>query len=217
MPLGALLLRLPLLLLAATWRIRFVGSEGTPEALARAGQPAIYAFWHQSLYACGYHLYRLRRRHGLRLALLVSLSRDGELVARLSRASGFETVRGSTSRAGLSGLLKLRRAMVRGGASVLAAPDGPRGPARRCQSGIVVLAATSGAPIVPLASAADRCWRLRSWDRLVIPKPFARVAVGIGEPIAVAGSDDTSTVAERLGLTLDRLTEACERASSGSG
>lgn len=211
-PVGARLLRLPLILLGASWRVRIVGGGDTLRQLAGAGEPVIYGFWHQSLYPCGHYLYRLMRRHRLRLALLASLSRDGELVARMAAASGIEAVRGSTSRAGLSGLLALRRALVRRGASVLAAPDGPRGPARRCQQGIVVLAATSGAAIVPLAAAADRAWRLRSWDRLEIPKPFARVALTIGEPIAIDKRADLSEGAELVGRALDRLTRSCEEA-----
>ena len=64
-------------------------------------------------------------------------------------------------------------------------PDGPRGPEREVQAGTILLARISRAPLLPMSFSAERAWRLRSWDRLIVPKPFSRLHVVIGEPIEV--------------------------------
>ena len=212
-PVGAWVARPTLLLLAATWRLRIVQGADTLEHLA-ATQPAVYALWHENLYPNGYHLLGFARRHGIPLASLVSLSRDGEIAARMGTAHGVEVIRGSTSRGGLGGLRKLRRAITERNFSVVTAPDGPRGPARVFQAGTIVLAATTGRPLVPLAAAASSAWRLRSWDRTVIPKPFSRVCIAIGEPQTVHEDDDFNECAQAVGEAMNDLLEACDRDAS---
>jgi hypothetical protein len=191
-------------LLARTWRWEIVGEGHLPKD---AG-PAVYVFWHARLYPCGHYLARTLGGRGVPAAVFISLSRDGEITARMARGKGLRVVRGSTSKAGLEGLRRLHRAMVRERFSVLTAPDGPRGPARRAQPGAVILAQTAGAPLVSLASAASRAWRLGSWDRLMIPKPFARVAVVIGEPVRIERGSDLEAESSALGNRLDELLEA---------
>jgi len=77
------------------------------------------------------------------------------------------------------------RAISREQSAPVITPDGPRGPRHEAKSGTVVLAQMSGVPILPIAYAAKRCWQLRSWDRMVIPKPFSRVSVAVGELLEV--------------------------------
>jgi lysophospholipid acyltransferase (LPLAT)-like uncharacterized protein len=90
--------------------------------------------------------------------------------------------------------------------------DGPRGPARRAQAGAVWLAKTTGNPVVPFHIEADRHWSARSWDRTQIPKPWARLAIAIGEPLEVpAVADDAAIEAARRDLEL-RLEELERRA-----
>ncbi len=214
-----LLLRL-MLVWGRTLRVAAVVGAEPLERLIASGEPALFAFWHNRLYVCGLYLRRLLRERGVKLATLASLSRDGELVTRMALAEGFEVVRGSTSRGGLGGLLQLYRKLARDRVSVITAPDGPRGPAYRAQPGTLMLARLAGAPIVPLAFAAERPWRLRSWDRLILPRPFSRVAIAVGEPLAVAADlpdDELAAEAERLGRRLDALVEAAEGALLRAG
>ena len=206
-----------LVLLRATWRVRFgTGSEHLDRLLATE-RPIIFAFWHNRLVVCDI----LRNRtidRGRPVVLLTSLSRDGELAARAAGFRGYRIIRGSTSRGGLASLLRLRRAM-RAGASAALAPDGPRGPACEVQPGTLVLAQRADAPIMPLAYAANRYWRVRSWDRLVVPKPFARLVVSIGEPVELTvdlSDDDLRAASADLQRQLNELVSRAEELVSAS-
>ena len=134
--------------------------------------PTIFAFWHRSLLLAAY------RFRGLGIAILISRSFDGELIARTVERLGFVAVRGSSSRGGSVGLRGMERAYTEGRICAFTA-DGPRGPAMRAKPGPVQLAGLVNAGWVgAFEMTADRCWRLGSWDGFVIPKPFSRVRVG---------------------------------------
>jgi lysophospholipid acyltransferase (LPLAT)-like uncharacterized protein len=199
-------------ILMATLRVR-VGAGGEHwDRLLESSQPVIFAFWHNRLVVCGELIQRRQIRAGRPVALLTSLSRDGELAARMAGMRGYRTIRGSTSRGGLGSLLRMNRAM-RAGSSAATAPDGPRGPAQVVQPGTVMLAKLAGAPIVPLAYAASRSWRVSSWDRLVVPKPFARAVVTVGAPIEVAADptdDELDVVSAELERRLNELVAQAE-------
>ena len=133
--------------------------------------PTIYAFWHQSLLACAY---RFRNRD---IAILISRSFDGELIARTVELLGFKAVRGSSSRGGASGLRSMADAYA-GGHRCAFTADGPRGPAMVAKAGPGQLAKLVGAEWVGAFYALpERAWELKSWDRFLIPKPFSRVFV----------------------------------------
>ena len=170
-----------LCLLARTLRIR--REEKAAEPLWTSRTPAIYVVWHARLLLLPY----LYGHRGARV--LISRSRDGDMVARLVRRFGFVVVRGSSSRGGAGGLRGLARALGEGH-SVILVPDGPRGPAETVKPGVVTLARMTGAPVVPLAFAASAEWRTRSWDGFRIPKPFARCVVRFGPPLRVTASRD---------------------------
>lgn len=163
-------------LLGRTLRVR--REEASVAALWASGTPVIYVVWHARLLMLPY-LYRDR---GLRV--LISRSRDGEMIARLVRRFGFVVVRGSSSRGGAEGLRALARAL-REGHSVIVVPDGPRGPSETVKPGVVALARLTGAPVVPMALGASSEWRARSWDGFRVPKPFARCVVRFGDPVRV--------------------------------
>lgn len=169
-PLGALLIRA----LAATWRVRIVNGEH-PRALRAAGTPVIFTLWHGQLLPL-----LMRHRHE-EVSILISEHRDGEIIARIAERLGYRTVRGSTTRGGERALLGLARILQSGG-DVAVTPDGPRGPARHFAPGALVAAQRGGGAILPIAASASRAWRLRSWDRFLVPKPFARVTVAYGAP-----------------------------------
>lgn len=132
--------------------------------------PAVYAFWHRCLLACAWRF----RNHGI--TILISRSFDGELVARTVERLGFVAIRGSSSRDGTVGLRNLQRAYVAGNYCAITA-DGPRGPAMVAKPGVAQLAKLVGATVGAFYVHPDDAWQLRSWDRLLIPKPFSRVTV----------------------------------------
>ena len=117
-------------------------------------------------------------------AALISASRDGDLLADLVRRFGFDVVRGSSSRRGAAAMLQLADVIRRGRDAVIT-PDGPRGPAYQIGGGIVFLAQKSGAAVVPIHMEYESCWRLKSWDRFILPRPFSTVRVIFGAPTVV--------------------------------
>lgn len=175
-------------LLARTWRIRVVGYEGTRDA-RRKGEPLIFALWHGELFP----LLWQHRDEGAKV--LISEHRDGEIVARAALALGFGTVRGSTTRGGGRALLEMVRVLKEGG-EIAVTPDGPKGPAHRYAPGVLVVAQRSGVPIVCVGLHASRGWRLNSWDRFLIPKPFARITVAYSAPTQVVASSAGEAVAQ---------------------
>jgi lysophospholipid acyltransferase (LPLAT)-like uncharacterized protein len=158
----------------------------------------IAALWHNRLLLISFALKRfLPQRPG---AGLISASRDGDLIAHLTRRFGFEVVRGSSSRLGASALRELESVLA-SGYDVLITPDGPRGPEYELGPGIVFLAQKTGAAIVPINMEFSGCWRVNSWDRFILPHPFARVRVILGAPHRVkATSTREEFEAERLSL-----------------
>jgi lysophospholipid acyltransferase (LPLAT)-like uncharacterized protein len=137
----------------------------------------IGALWHNRLLLISFVLKKfVPHRPGVGL---VSASRDGDLVADLTQRSGFGVVRGSSSRFGASAMLELA-ALLSSGRDVLITPDGPRGPVYELGAGIIFLAQKSGAPIQPINMEYSSCWRLRSWDKFILPRPFSKVRVIFG-------------------------------------
>jgi lysophospholipid acyltransferase (LPLAT)-like uncharacterized protein len=166
-----------ILLLGSTWRIRWFGRERIRAAREDGGN-VIYAFWHgRMLILCYSH----RRQQ---IHIMVSEHRDGEMIARTVGLLGFVPVRGSTTRGGLRALFQMAD-RVTAGYDVAITPDGPRGPRFKIQQGVIILAQRTGMPIVPVANSASFRKTLSSWDRYLIPLPFSRVVVVLGEPIFV--------------------------------
>lgn len=152
----------------------------------------ILAIWHEST------AYALYRHSGSNFHAASSYSFDGELAARLTHQFNVECVRGSSSRGGAEVLRELEKALKLVDCVGLTM-DGPRGPRRVAQPGLAILSARTGIPVVPLAFAISKSKRLRTWDRMAIPKPFARVIYAYGEPIAPPESTDRDCIeAKRL-------------------
>ena len=161
----------------ATCRLRVHGRERMEEAVREHGA-AIAAFWHYSFLYLFYHL------RAYSAAVMVSSSRDGEYIARLARQFNHLPVRGSSNQRGFRALREMVELMHRGSSAGIVA-DGSQGPARRAQSGAILMASKSGRPILPMAWAADRAIAFNSWDRTLLPKPFATIALHHGEPMLV--------------------------------
>lgn len=193
--------------LRATLRIRHHG-DAAVRALERQEQRFLLAFWHRHLLFMRY-AYR-----GTRMTVLVSRSRDGELIAQVLTRLGYATSRGSTSRGGAGGLRDLLR-RARRSSDLAITPDGPRGPLRRVQPGVVLAAAATGLPIVPVALAASRRKLLRSWDRMIVPLPGSRLEIVYGEPLRVPREAKVEEWAPRLEGVLNELEARAERLARG--
>jgi lysophospholipid acyltransferase (LPLAT)-like uncharacterized protein len=198
-PLMASLLRL----LHATLRYEEVSEEGGHRD--QPGEASVWCFWHRCLLpaACFFH-------GRPRTTLLISASFDGEMISRTIQHMGYETVRGSSSRAGAGGLRALARA-VQYGATAVIPGDGPRGPRYVLKPGITKLAQVTGLPVNTFYLLPQHAWVMRSWDALLVPKPFSRVVMVWGRPVPPPVSHDTEEAA-RLAVeeTLCRLRELAE-------
>jgi len=138
----------------------------------------IGALWHNRLLIFPFVLRRFFSNRGG--AALISASRDGELLADAIKRFDFDVVRGSSSRLGARAILQLTDVLA-SGRDVVITPDGPRGPAYELGPGIIFLAQKSGAPVVPVNMEYSSYWRLKSWDRFILPRPFSKVRVIIGQ------------------------------------
>jgi lysophospholipid acyltransferase (LPLAT)-like uncharacterized protein len=196
--LGSWLVRL----LGATWRYEVADRPEYTAAFA-GGELFVYAFWHSGLLAGAY----LRRGEGV--AVLVSQHRDGELITRLIQGLGYVVARGSSTRGGDAGVRELL-AWAAQGRHLALTPDGPRGPAERMKDGVYYVAARTGRRVVPIGFGVRPAWVLRSWDGFRVPRPFARVCVTHGAPIAL-DAEGGETATERARLLLEEALTALTR------
>ena len=199
-----------------SWRVRTSATPAAMRAL-EGEQPVIPCFWHRRSFASIPYLLQTAQG-GRRYCLLVSPSVDGELVAQVARYWDVDVVRGSATRTGGKAIRNLYRRLSKDGSSPLIAPDGPHGPAHEAKPGAVMLAQLSGAPILPMAFATDRPWTLKSWDRLLIPQPFSKVTMSLGDPIEVPRDLPASLIEHQtacLGSQLDKLVSEAEAALAG--
>lgn len=176
-----------------------------------AGKPVtqnyIGALWHNRLLVFPLVLRRFfPNRKG---AALISASRDGDLLTDAIARFGFDVVRGSSSRLGASALLQLSDTLA-AGRDVVITPDGPRGPAYELGPGIIFLAQKTGAPVLPMNLEYSSCWRFKSWDRFIVPRPFSKVRVLIGQPQHVQSTttnDEFEAERVRLQIAMMSLVE----------
>ncbi|MGI9088982.1 MAG: lysophospholipid acyltransferase family protein [Chthoniobacterales bacterium] len=181
-----------------TRTLRFQLEDGADLGKISPNEPRIWAIWHNRVLLFPAVMRRFApHREG---AALISASRDGALLAEFVARFGYSAVRGSSSKKGASAVRQLSEVMARG-EDLAITPDGPRGPAYELGSGIVYLAQNTGAAVMPLNLEYSGCWRLTSWDRFVVPKPFTTVRVKYGPPHHVRPTaTDAEFEEERLRL-----------------
>ena len=197
--------------LAATWRIRETDEQGVLGSPRERLEPAIHALWHAELLP----LMMVYAPAGL--ATMISHHGDGEIATAVVGALGSRVVRGSSSSGGGAALREMVR-LGREGWPLAITPDGPRGPAGRCKPGVVRLAAESGLPIVPVAAHPVAGWRLRSWDRFIVPRPFTVIHVEFVRAIPVPADAPDTDLAGWLGrvdAALHAASERCRRRAAG--
>jgi lysophospholipid acyltransferase (LPLAT)-like uncharacterized protein len=150
-----------------------VENEAVWKTLLHQGTPVLLCTWHQQFFAAIAYFETYAKYHP---GLMISQSRDGDLISGVANRVGWHTPRGSSSRGGKSAMA----AMIdhinthQFGAHIL---DGPRGPAGKIKPGIIRMAHATGARVVPFYVTADRAWFFNSWDRFMVPKPFSRVRI----------------------------------------
>lgn len=182
-----------------TFRLSVENEKEWMDHLGKGGS-VIICTWHQQFFPAIRHF---RSYRGLNPSLMISKSRDGEIIAGVANQSGWQTVRGSSSRGGAEAL----RTMIenlRNAKLVGHIVDGPRGPAGTVKAGVIRLAHAAGGVVVPFYTMADRAWYFRSWDNFFIPKPFARVKISFDRMIQCRPTDDTDEF-ERQRLHLEKV------------
>ena len=202
------------------WAVRLIGSTlryeisaETEEGLREPVHPGIFAFWHRCAIPATYPW------RNQRFAVLTSRSFDGEYIARIIRRFGHEPVRGSSSRGGTEALLELQRVIEQGRSAVFTI-DGPRCPVYVAKRGATALSRLTGERIVPFYVAVEKHWTLRSWDRMIVPKPFSRVHARAAAAIRVPRNADDATFDRchaELQAALERIRDAAEAVFGRSG
>ena len=147
-------------------------------AASRDGKIPIYTFWHDRVFLATYFWQRRR------IVVMTSRSFDGEYIARFIQRFGYGVARGSSSRGATGAIVEMVR-LMRAGCPTAFTIDGPRGPRHVAKMGAVLLAKKTGNPILPFTINTEKCWRINSWDRPQIAKPFSRAQVHIAPPIFV--------------------------------
>ncbi len=182
--------------LASTWR--FEAEASSVADAVRAGESTcVIVCWHEEI------LPLLWYHRGIGIGIVVSEARDGQYLADLAERLGYQLVRGSSTRGGARALLGAVRALEEG-VSVTFTPDGPQGPRRYFAPGAALAAQRAGVPILPIRATVSRAWRLRSWDRFVLPKPAARIRIHYGMPILPGGWESPDPNVEGLAAAAER-------------
>jgi hypothetical protein len=192
-------------LIGSTIRVRLAGFEDArPELVSKK---VVIAFWHSRILLMSY-LFK-----GEGAAILVSSSKDGEIMAQILQRQGHQTIRGSTSRHGARALARLIRVMRDNGTPGAVVPDGPRGPRFKVQPGIVALAKNTGYPIVPVTYSAKKIKVFSSWDKFILPYPFTQALVLCGRPISVPShlsSEAKASYRMKVEEELNRITKKAD-------
>lgn len=197
-------------LLARTWRFDFAQGGAVFDGVLAKREPVVWCIWHNRIAAGAGLLIRRIVPSGMDVTLLSSPSRDGSISAAIVSGHGGRVIRGSSSRGGARALLEVVRTIREHGTSPIMVPDGPRGPVYRAKAGTLTIAGKSGRAIVPVALAARRAWVLGTWDRLIVPKPFARITVAVAEPIEVPAKLSVEE-SDRMREELDELLGSLHR------
>ena len=200
-------------LVGSTLRFQITLEEGSLADGRRRALPGIYCFWHRAMIPSAWHF------RNMQIGIMISRSFDGELIARIVEKLGFRPVRGSSSRGGAGALMGMRQELELGHPAVFTA-DGPRGPIYVAKPGAVLLARKTGHKICCFHVAVERAWILKSWDRMMIPKPFSRASFYITSPLAVpadATDEELEAWRQKVQADLDRARHGAEAKLAASG
>lgn len=179
------------------------------EAWAYTDRQVIAATWHRSAIFFVYYFGPIRP------LIMFSRSKDGEYLTRFAQKFGVKPVRGSSSRGGTEALNEMIAYLKNGGKACATVLDGPRGPARVAKKGLIVLAMETGVPIIPIIWSAPRVWTFqKSWDKTMVPMPFAPITINVTDPIYIPPNlapGDLETYRLKVEETLNRLTDEVDQ------
>jgi lysophospholipid acyltransferase (LPLAT)-like uncharacterized protein len=164
-----------------TCRIRYVGLDAFRKLVQDHGA-VVPVCWHQHLLICARFLVSKKVCPPMKPGFMISPSVDGEAPTMLARSYGAHVVRGSGTYSGLRAVRGAKQAIERDGISAAVTPDGPKGPRFKFKPGAIFAAQSCGKPVIPVAFAAKPAWVLKTWDKFVIPVPFGRICIAMGEP-----------------------------------
>lgn len=198
----AVMIYLLIHLLRLTLRIESVGGEIFRDLVSR-GEGVIGIFWHGRLLMAPFAY------PGKRLHVLIGMHRDGQLIADVMKCFRFGLVRGSSSKGGVAALRECVR-LLNAGNDLAITPDGPRGPAEVAKLGVAQAAMVSGSAVLPVAFSASRSWRIKSWDSLLIPKPFSRGVYVIGQPLRYEKGEELEAFRQRIESALRETTNRAD-------
>jgi len=162
-------------LLRVTYQYKITG-------LQRPYPHAIYAFWHR------YIVPIVISRRNENAVIVISSSKDGDYIAEPAKLLGYQPVRGSSTRKGTSALKQM--IALASQYTIGITPDGPKGPAHVVKEGVLQLAYLTKLPLYAISVSVSKAWVFNSWDRFVLPKPFAKINVHYSEPIYITQKED---------------------------
>jgi len=182
-------------LLSKTIRVEFVGSDH-PKKIWDRGESVILAFWHDQL------LLMVQGYCGPGAKIMISSSKDGELIARTMEHFGQGAVRGSSTRGGRKAFREMLE-LAKGPVDLVLTPDGPKGPRHEVKDGVIQLARILGRPVIPMAFVCSRGHRFASWDRFLLPYPWSRGVYSFGAPLTFDKEEKPESFRARLQAALE--------------
>ncbi len=192
-----------------TLRLSIVGEEHRQAVWAKGKKP-LHAIWHQRMVG------GILAHRGEGYVTMASQSDDGTIIATFLEYWGFGAARGSSSRGGDVASADFLEGLKTAPGGALT-PDGPRGPARRCKRGILVLAEQGNALVLPSSSSSSRPRFLNSWDRFLLPLPFSRCVVVFAPGLEREAGEGEATFLARAEAAIDAVTDEADRLCGISG
>ncbi len=194
-----------------TCRVKIIGQKNM-DTVINEQKPVIPCYWHQQHLFCAWYMLKQIKR-GMNVGFLVSPSVDGEIPAQIALARGAKVIRGSSTRTGAQALRDMYQIIVKQGVSPVTTSDGPTGPVFKFKPGAAMLSQLTKAPMVPVACAAKSAWYLSSWDRFMVPKPFTKIVVAVGERISVDKAEkDLTPAQEKMEEAINGLMKRAKQA-----
>jgi lysophospholipid acyltransferase (LPLAT)-like uncharacterized protein len=189
----------------STLRLRYDFRDGPHHPADPRRQRYLYAFWHEDIL--------LSSCFNTKIEMLISQHADGELITQVAAFLGKKAVRGSSRRGGRAAMLELiRHCRDHQRTHFGITPDGPRGPRRRVQPGLIFLASKTGLPVAPLGIGYESVWRMKSWDQMAVPRPFSTAAVVMCAPIHVPANPGAAGLERYRLLVEERMRELSDDA-----
>lgn len=206
------ILKLIIRIIWSTCRVTHIVGEENVQRVTADGNAFIPCYWHQQIMFGSWYMFQLIKQ-GIKVGFLVSPSKDGEIAANVIKSWGGTVIRGSETRTGALAMRDMYNLIAKEKVSPAINSDGPQGPLHVFKVGDLMLSQFTRAPLLPLAYAASSAWHLKSWDRFTIPKPFARIAIVIGEPFTTPKglrAEDLEPQRLQMENTLKDLTQQAE-------